>query len=351
MAGYDYGPSENELVLNVTSQLLHEMSTQYPASTALAPTRRKENILGYDVDVRDLLGVVFQFKRPSSIQARTFPTQLPKPTSTRTPVRFEANIEQWITLISGFDLGEAFYAIPPVLEGGGLHQALEQTVFVDVYGVLPQTSLLYTVPDGCTYSGGHLIVEGKIKKGSTYRVPPAFVYCFDDIRTGLTSNLLGLQFYEAIWPDDPPIEEESIEEQRTQTEELDQFRSRLEWLSSIDVDPDRSRVRDAFRDATQTLYELPHSDYRADVLSPIHSLLADIQDRSPKEQWKRIFPRTNRTGPYDTERVAVACDNIEEIAEGAFDDLRRVLVSHPDVPPATQLLQRADAEMCMLGRE
>jgi len=93
MSGYNYGPSENELVLNVTSQLLQELATRYPASTALAPTRRKENILGYDVDVRELLGVVFQFKRPSEIQARTHPTQLPKPTSTATPVRFEANIE------------------------------------------------------------------------------------------------------------------------------------------------------------------------------------------------------------------------------------------------------------------
>ena len=102
MAGYDYGPSENELVLNVTSQLLHEMSTRYPASTALAPTRRKENVLGYDVDVRELLGAVFQFKRPSAIRARTHPTRLPKrqPRSLLTPQRTRADTvvsPQWPT--------------------------------------------------------------------------------------------------------------------------------------------------------------------------------------------------------------------------------------------------------------
>lgn len=97
------------------------MSTRYPARTALAPTRRKKNILGYDVDVRKLLGVVSQFKRPSEIRARIHPTQLPKPTNAAIPVRFETNIDQWITLISGFNLSEAFYAIPPVLDGSDLY--------------------------------------------------------------------------------------------------------------------------------------------------------------------------------------------------------------------------------------
>lgn len=35
MAGYDYGPSENELVLNVTAQLLREMAGRYPVEELL----------------------------------------------------------------------------------------------------------------------------------------------------------------------------------------------------------------------------------------------------------------------------------------------------------------------------
>lgn len=351
MPGYNYGPSENELVLNVTSQLLREMSTRYPASTALAPTRRKENILGYDVDVRELLGVVFQFKRPSEIRARTHPTQLPKPTNAAIPVRFETNIEQWITLISGFNLSEAFYAIPPVLDGSDLYQALKQTVFVDVYGVLPRTSLQYTVPGGCSYSGGRVLVEGKIKGGSTYQVPPAFVYCFDDIRTGLSSSWLGLQFYEAIEPDGQLNPEQSIEEQRRATEELSEFKSRLESLSGTDTEIGEYRVRDALQNATWNLQELSNSDFRSDTLDPVHTELANTHDLSHTERWKRIFLSANRSGPYDTDQVASACEDIEEVTEGAFDELRDDLISKSDTPPATQLLQRADAEMCMLGRE
>jgi len=351
MPGYNYAPSENELVLNVTSQLLREMSTRYPASTAFAPTRRKENILGYDVDVRELLGVVFQFKRPSEIQARTHPTQLPKPTNAAIPVRFETNIEQWITLISGFNLSEAFYAIPPVLDGSDLYKSLKQTVFVDIYGVLPQTSLLYTVPDGCSYSGGRVLVEGKIKGGSTYQVPPAFVYCFDDIRTGLSSSWLGLQFYEAVEPDGQLDPEQSLEEQRRATEELSEFESRVKSLSSPDNEIEEYRVRDALQNATWRLQELSNSDFGSDTLGPIHAELADTHDLSPTERWKRIFLNINRDGPYETDQVASTCEEIDDVADGAFDELRDDLISETDTPPATQLLQRADAEMCMLGRE
>jgi hypothetical protein len=352
MTGYDYGPSENELVLNVTSQLLHEMSTRYPASTALAPTRREENVLGYDVDVRELLGVVFQFKRPSAIRARTHPTQLPKPTSTATPVRFETNIEQWSTLVAGFGPTQSFHAIPPVLDGGDLYQALNRTVFVDVYGVLPQTSLLYIVPDGCAYSGGHILIEGKIrnKDGSTYRVPPVFVYCFDDIKAGLSSNWLGLQLYRALEPDRPLDTEQSIEEQRVPTEDLSKFESRLESLSRIN--PEREfRARDALQNAVWWLQELSNSNFRTERLGSVHAELASTRDLSPEERWKQIFLNANRDGPYDSNQVAAACEDFTEIAEDAFDELRDDLISDSDTPPATKLLQRANAEICMLGCE
>lgn len=358
MSGYNYGPSENELVLNVTSQLLQEMSTRYPVSTALAPTRRKENVLGYDVDVRDLLGIVLQFKRPSEIRARTYPTQLPKPTNTAAPVRFESNIEQWTTLISGFNLAEAFYAIPPVLDGSDLYRALKRTVFVDVYGVLPQTSLLYTVPDGCSNTGGQVLVEGKIRNGSTYQVPPAFVYCLDDIKTGLSSNispghssnLLGLQFYKSAEPGGQFDPERPITDQRTKADDLSRFNSRLETLSTDSTD-DEYRISDSLQNAIDDLQELVDSEFRSDTLGPVHAELADTQDLPPVERWKRIFLRTNQRGGYDTDQVAYACDDIEEVTKEQVNKLRNDLKSNADTPPATHLLQRADAEMCMLGRE
>lgn len=351
MSGYNYGPSENELVLNVTSQLLREMASRYPASTALAPTRRKENVLGYDVDVRELLGVVLQFKRPSEIRARTHPTRLPKPTSTATPVRFKTNLEQWITLISGFNLGEAFYALPPVLDGADLYRALKQTIFVDVYGVLPKTSLLYTVPDGCSYSGGQPLVEGKIKNGSTYQVPPAFVYCFDDIRTGLSSSLLGLQLYEAIDPHGRFDPEQPLKEQRRATEELAEFKSRLDMLSSTNTELAEHRVRDALQNAMRSLQELSNLDFRSDILGQVRVKLANTNDFSATERWKHIFVSTNQNAPYEADTVASACDDIEEITASAFHNLRDDLISDSDIPPATQLLQHADSEMCMLGRQ
>jgi len=175
------------------------------------------------------------------------------------------------------------------------------------------------------------------------------VYCFDDIKTGLSSNWLGLQFYEAVEPDGQLDPEQPLEEQRRATEELSEFKSRLDFLSSRDTEVDEYRVRDALQNATWSLQELSNSDFRSDTLEPVHAELADTQNLSLTERWKRIFLSANRSGPYDTDHVASACEDIEEVAKDPFDELRDALISETDTPPATQLLQRADAEMCMLA--
>lgn len=344
MSGYNYGPSENELVLNVTSQLLADLASRYPASTALAPTRREENILGYDVDVRELLGVVLQFKRPSEVRARTMPTQLPEPTSTEVPVRFKTDIDQWITLVTGFNVGQAFYALPPTVESTSLHQALKQTVFVDVYGVLPETSLLYTVPDGCEYTGGPFVVEGKIKNHSTYRIPPEFIYCFDDLKRGLSSNRLGLQFYTPIRPGSRFDPEQPAGEQRSETDALTEFKYRVTSLTSSDTEADGFRVQEAL----QQLDDL--TEFRSEKITDERDPALRAMNDRPLDRWKNIFVNY-QTDPYDPSQVDIAFGGLTDAIQKALEELRADLLSDPDGAPATQLLQRASAQMCMLGRE
>lgn len=375
MAGYDYGPSENELVLNVTSQLLQRLSGPYPVSTALAPTRREENVKGYDVDVRKLLGIVLQFKRPSAVKARRKPTRLPKPTEEVQPARFMTDIQQWNTLINGFGIGEAFYVIPPVLQGNQLHRALDRTVFVDVYGVLPRTSRLYTVPEGCETSNGPPIVEGFVKRGSTYRIPQPFIYCFSDLLRGLKDSRLGFSIYEPYNVDEEFNPEESIENQRYRGDGWSNFDTRIDWLKREDRGQDGKTIQDGIlgiespivnqiNHAIQTLeqewtnpnqpnkysdLEDPSFDTLAGEFAYIREKLPDTNDHHPVERWLQLFEAANSQDPYSAEGVRKAWDN--EVVARASDSLRNELVDKSDTPSATHLLQRANSEMLMLGRQ
>ncbi|WP_318571201.1 hypothetical protein [Salinigranum marinum] len=330
MAGYTYGPSENELVINITSQILARLSSSFSTTAALAPTRRDENVLGYDVDVLDLLGIVLQFKRPSVVHHRTLPSKISQSTPS---ARFQSNIQQWITLLANFDRGQALYAIPPVHTGNELHKALDKTVFVDAHGVLPGTSLLYC-PNQCCTPGGKTLVEGKIKDrhsfdGPKYVIPPAFVYCWEDVSTGLVEGNLGLKFYEA----DPNMvgqEDLPAAERRRVTAQLRDLRDRLDNYAKGNREAVLERVEMMLR-----YWRKQHQEVDVGQLQPTATLFEQLRaaDALPVDD--------NRKFAVD-EAISEVCNEVRSEASLSPED-------GSEFHPATHALQTAEAELCMLG--
>lgn len=333
MAGYTYGPSENEIVINTTSQLLSRLSSAFSTAAALAPTRRDENVLGYDVDVLDLLGIVLQFKRPSVVHHRTLPSNIQQSTPS---ARFESNIQQWLTLLANFDRGQALYAIPPVHTGDELHKALDKAVFVDAHGVLPGTSLLYC-PDQCCTPTGERIVEGKIKDGDSsegpkYVIPPQFVYCWKDFSTELKEEGLGVKFYE-LDPNMVGREDLPASERRRVTEELEELRTRLEEYADGNEETLRERVEAMLR-----CWLREHRELDEVRLQPTADLFERLRaaDVLPVEDYDRESAVE--------EAITEVCNEVRKEASRSAED-------ETDFYPATHALQTAEAELCMLGHE
>lgn len=318
-------------MINTTSQLLSRLSSSFSTSAALAPTRRDENVLGYDVDVTELLGIVLQFKRPSRIHHRTLPSRISRSTPA---ARFESNIQQWLTLLANFNKGQALYAIPPVHSGDELHRALDKTVFVDVHGVLPGTSLLYC-PDDCCTASGDTIVEGKIKdseafKGPKYRIPPRFVYCWEDVSNGLVEGGVGLQFYE-LDPDFVGREDIPVTERRRTTEELRDFHTRLEKYAEGDEDHLLDRVKTTLR-----YWRERHASLEGPQLHQTSILFDRLRD-------------VDALPGVESNRENVVFRAINKVCAELQNEAQRSSVRDEKFYPATYALQAAKAELCMFG--
>lgn len=185
---YRDGPPENSLTVNATHQMLQKADPPFSRSSAISPTRRWEKMCGYDVK-NDLLGAVFQYKRPKVLRSGNDDL-----------VRFDLNMHQWLVLLLLFDSRQAFFTLPAVLEYEDLPDTLSNTVFVDVHGIRWNTSMIYVPPEPCSTSAsqdcddvGELpSITGKINKGEKYQIDPEYVYCWDDLNSELRDHRVGI---------------------------------------------------------------------------------------------------------------------------------------------------------------
>lgn len=185
---YRDGPPENSLTINATHQMLKEADPPFSRSSAISPTRRWERMCGYDVK-NDLLGAVFQYKRPKILCSGNDDL-----------VRFDLNMHQWLVLLLLFDSRQAFFTLPAVLEYEELPDTLSNTVFVDVHGIRWNTSMIYVPPEPCSASllqsredtNHSPSITGKINNGSKYSIHPEYVYCWDDLNSELRDHEVGI---------------------------------------------------------------------------------------------------------------------------------------------------------------
>ena len=126
-------PTENTLTVNATHHMLGDLEERFTGPAALSPNRRMENILGYDTNLPLLKSVVFQYKRPYTVESDS-------------DHRFSVNRDQWRTLTSLYEYNQAFFVFPEVVNATNLEHTLSRSVFIDVFGIRKNTSLVY-VPE------------------------------------------------------------------------------------------------------------------------------------------------------------------------------------------------------------
>jgi len=206
-------PTENTLTVNSTHQMLSDLEGTFSHLTAISPTREMENVLGYDINLPLLKSTVFQYKRPYTA----------KNDSER---RFSVNSDQWRTLISQYEPRQAFFALPEVIQATNLPNSLEdRTVFVDVWGLKPNTSLIY-VPQDAVGKGRLDKLKAKIRNGDTYPVDRRFVYTWKDLVQGMNSCSIGLR----------------MSEDGERTPDYREFKSRVQALADKDLEKILDRI-------------------------------------------------------------------------------------------------------------
>ena len=304
---YEYGPSENAIVINTMSQLSRSVSTKFDTSAVLAPTRREEKIRGYDVDVRDLLGLVLQFKRPSVVKAMRRPSKISKPAA-----RFHVDTDQLLTLRSGFGVKEAFFVLSPLHDSDSLHEALERSVFVDVYGLPANTSLLYTPCDCCT-SGETPVVEGLIRNGTKFSIPNWYVHCFDDFKSRLDAHGVGIKLIEDGYPG-------------SGAKWLD---NRLSTLCNSDVD----ELIDALKRNTSNW---------AETFSEQEAAFYGIDSESPGDEY--LAAKRFMDSSFDD-----VADDVKELVTDLNRERDEMSESSSDFDPLNFVLRRSEANYCLLG--
>lgn len=199
-------PSENTLTVNATHHMLSDLESYFQTLSVLSPSRKMENILGYDVNLPLLKSVVFQYKRPYTVQNDS-------------KRRFSINQDQWRTLISLYDRGQAFFTFPEVVDHSNLDRTLRRTIFIDVYAFRRNTSLAYIPKNACKSNKlGNL--KAKAKNGNKYSINSKMVYTWADLVDKITQCEIGLK----------------IREEGGTTDEFQAFESRINSLIEGDID-------------------------------------------------------------------------------------------------------------------
>jgi hypothetical protein len=209
-----YGPSENTLTVNATHQMLSDLENSFQTLAVLSPSRKMENVLGYDVQLPLQKSVVFQYKRPYTAK-------------TDNKRRFKMDKGQWRTLVSIYSRGEAFFTFPTVIDPSDLNATLENTVFVDVHGLKYNTSLVY-VPQNPSGASKTPRVEAKIRNGRKYPVFSKHIYTWSDLVDEISECRIGVRF----------------RDNGDQTREFSRFKRRVNRLREGDVDSVMDRIEE-----------------------------------------------------------------------------------------------------------
>lgn len=305
--GYEYGPSENAIVINTTSQLSRQLANKFGTSAVLAPTRREENVLGYDVDVRDLLGVVLQFKRPSVVKAMRRPSRISKPAA-----RFSINTDQLLTLRAGFSPEQAFFALSPLHDSSTLHEALERSIFVDVFGLPATTSKLYTACDCCT-SKGKPLVEGLIKNGTKFSIPNWYIYCMDDFKSKLQNYHAGIR----------------IKERGQRAQNLYYVKDRLAELCTADTESISQLIGRNSSNWAEVFVEEEADFYGVDF--------------NPSDR------RYDVAKTFIDEAIDSVVDNIDELSADIEQEKAEVGKANQEFHPMNFVLRRSETDFCLFG--
>jgi hypothetical protein len=111
------------------------------------PSANLERELGWDMQIRNLKGVVFQYKRP----------KISKNGSRRFSVRYSdqdypRQLDQMKNWDKRFNGDPAYYALPLISEHGSLDETLMRTLFVHATAIPDNTSVIHIPEDYC-YDG------------------------------------------------------------------------------------------------------------------------------------------------------------------------------------------------------
>ncbi|WP_336331113.1 hypothetical protein [Haloarcula sp. CGMCC 1.2071] len=173
-------PTENTLTVNATHHMLADLEEEFTGPAALSPNRQMENILGYDTNLPLLKSVVFQYKRPYTVESDS-------------DRRFSVNRDQWRTLTSLYEYNQAFFVFPEVVDATNLEHTLSRSVFIDVFGIRRNTSIVYVPENACT-AGRPTSIRAKINNGGRYSVPDALVYDWETLKKSVNACEYGLRF-------------------------------------------------------------------------------------------------------------------------------------------------------------
>lgn len=173
-------PTENTLTVNATHHMLGDLEEEFTGPAALSPNRRMENILGYDTNLPLLKSVVFQYKRPYTVDSDS-------------DRRFSVNRDQWRTLTSLYEYNQAFFVLPEVVDATNVEHSLSRSVFIDVFGIRRNTSLVY-VPENACSAGRPTGIRAKVNNGGHYSVPDALVYDWETLKESVNACEYGLRF-------------------------------------------------------------------------------------------------------------------------------------------------------------
>lgn len=199
-------PTENTLTVNATHHMLGDLEEKFTGPAALSPNRRMENILGYDTNLPLLKSVVFQYKRPYTVESDS-------------DRRFSVNRDQWRTLTSLYEYNQAFFVLPEVVDATNVEHTLSRSVFIDVFGIRRNTSLVYVPENACT-AGRPTGIRAKINGGKRYPVPDALVYDWETLKESVNACEYGLRFTS----------------QGEQTDAYSTFKQRVNRLVESDID-------------------------------------------------------------------------------------------------------------------
>lgn len=176
-------PFEISVTLNATSQMLAEASPPYDNTTAVAPSNQLENVLGYDVKLPFLKGLLLQYKRPYrlSYKAKPFSFHTDHPGQLDTLKPLAQALPRTV-----------FYALPLVPDNPSLNKTLERMIFVDVDCLQENTSRIRIPED--YYSNSHSRkIKAKVKTGDWYTLDQDCCWTREQLIAGINSPNSGIK--------------------------------------------------------------------------------------------------------------------------------------------------------------